>query len=338
SVDAGYREQSDAMVNIRATLAAAEAADVIGRETRLQVEQIAKGLFYAERIYPSILERAVRSAVPASELEALQIWLPAGRVNQKREDALAMLRRMRVHLRAGSGRKRVPWTFEHTDTWDEVTCQAGELQFASSPDAETLLLDCLLDELRLAGDPYFRARQGATARLLAIGEARRQGMILTSEKLQEVTDSFRRERRLLEPEDVTRWLTENHLTLEQFARLMEDEARQRWVEEMTKAEAAFLVPDHLRAEGDYPHWRGRALVKQRALEAGGGQNPALADVGLTEQMLLRWYFEERLGRHVPEDVAYYADSLGFPSEDAFRLALLREYSYSVDSQMPPMTR
>jgi hypothetical protein len=333
--DTGYREQSDAMVNIRATLAAAEAAQILGRETRLQVEEIAKGLFYPERIYPLILERAMRSAAVVSDLKAFQVWLPAGRVNQKREDALAMLRRMREHLRADSGPKRVPWRFEHTDTWDEVTCQAGELELASSPVAETLLLDRLLDELRLAGDPYRRARQGATARLLAIGEARRQGVAVTREKLQETTDSFRRERRLLEPEDVARWLTENHLTLEEFARLMEDEAKWRWVEEMTKAEAAMLVPDYLRAEGEYPRWRGQALVKQRALEAGGAQNPALADVGLTEPMLLRWYFEERLGRPVPDDVAYYAHSLGFPSEDAFRLALLCEYSYSVDSQLPP---
>jgi hypothetical protein len=327
TAESGYREISDAMVNIRPTLASAATDGVISVRTRARLERIAKELFYADRSYARVLARAAEERVPARELEAFRQWLPAGRVNQKRADALAMLRRMRERLEVDPGPKRVRFTFEHTDMWDEVMCQAGELQPAPAGGVETLLLERLLDELRLDGEAYVIARQGAIVRLLAGDEARRQGVMVTREQLEETTDRFRRERRLLDEAAVTAWLDEHHLSLEAFTRLMEDETRRRWVDAMTKAEAVSLIPDHLRATGQYTRWLERARDKDGVLETRGLQNPGLADVGLTEAELLRWYFEDRLGRPVPEDLAQYADSLGFATEDAFRRAVLCEFCY-----------
>ncbi|KFA90035.1 TfuA-like protein [Archangium violaceum] len=121
----GFRPLSEAMVNIRATLAGAERAEVLREATRMALERLAKGLHYPERSYPALLARGHQEGLPATELERLRAWLPHGRVNQKREDALAMLRTMREELAAHPGPKQVTYWFSRTDAWEEA-CRHGE--------------------------------------------------------------------------------------------------------------------------------------------------------------------------------------------------------------------
>jgi len=116
--DTGFRPLSEAMVNIRHTLAAAEAARVLRPATRVALERIAKHFFYADRVYPLILRRATEDGLPILELDALQGWLPHGQVNQKREDSLAMLRVMREALAAGLAPKRVTFRLARSTHWE----------------------------------------------------------------------------------------------------------------------------------------------------------------------------------------------------------------------------
>jgi hypothetical protein len=127
SVERGYQPISVAMVNIRATLKAAEAAGVIRHSTRRELERIAKDIFYQERSYLAMFQRADEKHFSGSELEALRRWLPTGQVDQKREDALAMLRLMRAQFVTGSVPKRVQYCFEHTANW-EIACSLSNKQ------------------------------------------------------------------------------------------------------------------------------------------------------------------------------------------------------------------
>ena len=47
----------------------------------------------------------------------------------------------------------------------------------------------------------------------------------------------------------------------------------------------------------------------------------------SEQAAIQWYFAERRGTAVPDDLAGYAQSCGFADEQAFRTAVRREYRY-----------
>src|SRR5688572_22386615 len=96
--DTGYRAGSDAMVNIRATLARAVSTGVIDDLTASTLGRLGKGLFYAERSYARILELARGEKVEAGILDGFGGWLRSGAVNQKRDDALAMLQEIRVCL------------------------------------------------------------------------------------------------------------------------------------------------------------------------------------------------------------------------------------------------
>jgi len=114
----GYPALTDAMVNIRATLAAAVHQSVIGPSFAASVSNIIKGLFYKERTYPVIVRTVAEQRLSQASLRNLAAWLPEGRVDQKSREALAMLRVIREHLAAELSPRRISYTFGHTAAWE----------------------------------------------------------------------------------------------------------------------------------------------------------------------------------------------------------------------------
>ena len=108
--ESGYRVGSEAMVNVRATLQAASRAEVLTARTRAQLLELAGLTFYPDGHYPGLLEAARREGLPEAELSALESWLPEGRVNQKKLDALLMLRA--IAEASASDRELPPASFE----------------------------------------------------------------------------------------------------------------------------------------------------------------------------------------------------------------------------------
>jgi len=321
-----YRGQSEAMINIRRTLALAASEGVLGPTTQSALERIAKGLFYPERSYPLLLQLGAGEGLPQAELRALAEWLPRGRVDQKREDAVTMLRVMRERLAGGLQPKGVTFAFEHTIYWEHAKIAAGPVQREGNPDGNAISLSLLLDELRLEGT-YTHIRQAALARFLGIEEARRQGMRVSKDMLRDTMENFRSEGNLLTTADAERWMRENDLSDDHVARLMEEEALLRWTHSRTVYNVAAHLPDYLRSSGDYPHVLARARDKQRALESRGLEDLGLEHTGLAEHELFRWYFQKRLSRPVETDIERFARNAGFVDQDAFRHAVLHEFFY-----------
>lgn len=107
----GYRPMSVALVDIRATVRAATAAGVIGEIVASDLLALAARTFYAERDYETLL-----AGLPSSsELDAFREWLPDGRVERKKDDALLAL----GLLASGSWETpaTTPFRFAHTYQW-----------------------------------------------------------------------------------------------------------------------------------------------------------------------------------------------------------------------------
>ena len=117
---AGFRATSEAMVNIRATLLAAEEAGVLPPEAHGGLVQVAKSLFYPERTYPAILKRARDAGVDPHVLSALEGFLPAGRVNRKQQDARLLLGALAECRAQGEPPPPASFPFFHTEAWDQV--------------------------------------------------------------------------------------------------------------------------------------------------------------------------------------------------------------------------
>ena len=321
--DVAYRGQSEAMVNIRATLQAAESAGVLTVPTRIALESVAKDLFYAERSFPRVLELARAQGIPTDDLEVFSAWLPDNRVDQKRADALSMLELIRERLASGLGPKGVRFSFQYTIYFDRLKRSVDQ---GPATERFPLSFGTLLDEVRLAGR-YTDVRRGAAERYLAIEEASRAGINPDEDLLGEAVAAFRREHRLITDEAFTRWLDENALQPEDADHFFVGNALQRWTEQTLEVPISAHFADYLRVSGEYPRLLARARGKQQALARRGLVNPSSQDVDCSDRDLLRWYFETRLGSQVPDDVPAYARSSGFTDRDAFLHALRREYLF-----------
>ena len=322
----GYRAATEAMVNIRHTLAKAAQAGILRADTRNALIRIAKSLFYKDRDwhYERLLDAATAQALPSGELQALRDWLPDGRVNQKRDDALAMLDAMRQMLAANPEPNRVDYCFERTEIWEEATTRYAADGVESNA-AEPGERGGLLDELRLEGGAYDDARRGALLRLLALAECDRQRLEVTREQLKSMSQALRLEFGMLSRKDIDRWLGENHLDLDAFDLLLEDEARLNALQDMTASLVERYIVDHLRITGKYAQLAERARDKADALASRAMVQPELDD--LTAFELVVWYFEQRLGRDIPDDIDEYAVRLGFANAEAFHRALWHERVY-----------
>ncbi len=111
--ETGYAS-TDAMVDIRATLAKAVEEGVLPIATALEIAAAAKALFYKDRTYTRVLTAAAERGMAAALLEPFRDWLSGGKVMQKRLDAEQLLRK----LDAGSlGHAPPAFRFERTLLW-----------------------------------------------------------------------------------------------------------------------------------------------------------------------------------------------------------------------------
>lgn len=130
-----FRPVSEAMVNIRSTLSAAEAAGLIPKTLHHDLLRIAKDLHYPLRTYDRILKVARESGLPEAPLRDLQHWLPDGRVDQKCTDARAMLAAMQMHMTQDLGPHRPSFAFEPTRAWARMVQEAESGQPLAAEDA-----------------------------------------------------------------------------------------------------------------------------------------------------------------------------------------------------------
>jgi hypothetical protein len=122
----GFPMLSEAMVNIRRTLSDAHGEDVISSLSRTRLELIAKALPYRERAYHAILSHGAAAGLPEDDLSRFKAWLPSGRCDQKREDALLMLRVMREVSKRDEPPLEVAYHFEHTTLWEQAARMAAQ--------------------------------------------------------------------------------------------------------------------------------------------------------------------------------------------------------------------
>jgi hypothetical protein len=329
SADSGYRALSEAMVNIRATLAAAEARGVIDAGHRAELENVAKGLFYAERSYPALWQRAAERGMAGDRLAALVEFVSEHRVDQKRVDALALLAEMSGYLAGNPGRKRVTYAFEHTDAWEQLVIQMDREEATGAAGSEDVggvaaPVSELIDELALAGE-YEEARREALLRALALDAADRQRMVPEGDMLRAAAGELGQRHGLASEDAVQAWLEQQGMQQDGLDVLLAEEAKLAWVATVYAPMAERALRGHLRVQGRYHALVERAQRRRALLARAGLEAPTLADAGVTEDELWAWYFHDHRGRDIPADMSAYARRAGFGDPARMRRAVLRAY-------------
>ncbi len=115
--DSGWLQLTDALVDMRCTLSAAEAAGILDPDSLARLLDLAKATFYTERTYTRLLDDARTAGIALDRLAHLEEWLPLGRIVQKRADAIELLETMARDLRGGLAPLAVRYRFENTEPW-----------------------------------------------------------------------------------------------------------------------------------------------------------------------------------------------------------------------------
>ena len=303
------------MVNIRTTLALAVKAGVLAEPARAHLEELAKAQFYQARTWETVL-----AAAEDDDLSAFRDWLPGGKVDQKRADALAMVDAMARFLETDTPPLAVSYSFEETEMWANAPwlTEAGNLGRTSAADGAGRILD----ELRLDGEAYRRVAERALLRALACGDITPDTEAPDRQVVAAETTAFRLSRGLARRRDLERWAGDHGMDLAGFERMMAAETQVRAWARANARDLGEHILRQLCLSGDYRRLAQRAEDKARLL-AGDGTGAS----GPAPQRLVEWYFHERLDRDVPEDIGQYAADLGLGDEDDFRGILHKEYFY-----------
>lgn len=321
--ETGYVPLSEPMVNIRATLEQAEASGIIAAPTRDALIGRAKDLFYQDRSWQRLLEDGGAAGRIGGEMLRLRDWLPAGKTDRKRDDALAMIAAMRAFLAGNPAPMEPAFAFEWTDMWDIAVHSISTGNPAGDPREE----DWVLDELRLDEAAFEAARQRALLRYLVRHGVRTGSDTVDAAASREAEQELRARLGLFRRADVERWCSENGLDPAEFARLIEHQARLTAIDARLDAGLGRDLLDELRLDGSYARYLARARDKRSYLAGCGRENATPADCGRTPIALVAWYCEQR-ATPIPDDVSKYAQRLGLTQRADFYRLLAREWLYS----------
>lgn len=251
----GYRQGSEAMVNVRATLRVAHDLGIISDGTRQALTLHVKECFYPDRSYPEMLEWA-QVRVPDTELQKLKTHLrsPGGRVDVKRNDALALVDELLHFHSLAPEPKEVPWNFLHTDAWEKV-----RLSVARSVHSHHSAVDGadarVLANLKADTDRQIAASREAMVRALSVQHARRDGYRPSApDRATALARLCQRQGLATEPA-LEQWLQDQNMTRAELERLVNDEACMYRSETLMSAVSDLHLLDLLRATGDYGRLR-----------------------------------------------------------------------------------
>jgi hypothetical protein len=235
-----FRPGSEAMVNLRATLALAESQGALTGPQRAAVERNVKELFYPDRSYGSLMECA-RRELSELELSRLAAWLqnPEHRVDQKRTDALALLDTLRVFRDHAPPPLRVSWTFQHTDAWEQVR-QRAVRQWITR---QAIASDALARPVPHTGPSASVSAEQAELRALRIQLAKQSGFVPKRHDMEAAMAEFCRARGLADKAALRAFLVNRDIDSGDFERILRDESYARYSRVVFAAETEQSLAD-----------------------------------------------------------------------------------------------
>ncbi|HEX6508075.1 MAG TPA: TfuA-related McrA-glycine thioamidation protein [Chloroflexota bacterium] len=308
--DDDYRPLSEPMVNVRATVRRAVLEGVIDDATGRQLVAIAKAMYFPQRTFPAVFERAVEAGIPASAIASVQAFVATSYVDLKREDALALLRTVRdlpqplpplerpftmtrSHLfKAQYDRDR---TVRHREV-DVTLAAIGDYTALHAPD---------FNELNFAA--LNRTLVTVLASLLEVQ--------VSDDEVNLERRRFRLKQGLTADDALIAWLDANDLSEGEFADLMHEMALCRRLHHWLIVRQHFerttkIVLDELRLRNRYQHFAEEAAEQERILKEHYMYQEESAPEELPWQPLVVEHLREtecRMDIHAP----LWAEEAGF---------------------------
>lgn len=145
-----YRPRTVPLVNMRVTLDEAMGKKVITRHAHDRIVEVARSMFYWDRTYEALMEKS-RDAVDQVVLRDLAGWIESNAVDQKREDAVALLE---IIAKSHHRPLEASFQFQRTSAFDDLVDDVRERRGDRSAPASPPRAARVLDELRLEPELY----------------------------------------------------------------------------------------------------------------------------------------------------------------------------------------
>jgi hypothetical protein len=130
----GWPQLTRSLVDIQATLAAAERKDVIKPDDTRALAQSAETLFWRDRTYPALVKQALAEGWSGERSDAFLAWVEHNEVFQKERDCLALLEHVSANWQALEEPFQPEFRFEHTEAWQVLQADVEQTdRMASEP-------------------------------------------------------------------------------------------------------------------------------------------------------------------------------------------------------------
>jgi hypothetical protein len=315
--ETGFLTLSEAMVNIRATLAQAASSGIIDELARDRLVAALKAAPYPDRNLSAPLPAGCDACLDDAARDRLARWLPTGRVDVKAADARAMLAAIK-ELGADPPPFVPSFRLEETAAW-RAALAAAELPMEGGRTPTALRV---LDEARLSHRPAEDLLRRAVERRAALVRADESGIDPDPAERRRTLAAMRAAHGLFRQVALESWCRERDLDDDGLRRLVTDEARLR---SLTRSDAPYAIRellDLLRLDGGYAALHARAERKEWAL--AGLAEPILDDAAVAS--LVSWHASSR-NEPLPVDLDAYSRSLAFADADDMARALWRERAW-----------
>ena len=327
SAETGYQRLSEPMVNVRATLVAAERAGVIDKEQCYRLVAVAKSIYFAERTFPVILQAARAEGMSLRVLDELSRFFVASYVDLKRRDAIELLQTINQFSRDSAEvrtRSTVDtFTFKRTTPFETLYNRDRRVEHNSV----SLPLESISNYVALHDRGFDELNFNALNRAVVFAFGEMLGLEVPADGLQAECARFRKRTDLVEDEAFVSWLEMNHLSHDEFVALMSQvglcRRLHRWfVTAMWMTRTSKVILDELRLKNGYVAWVARAAAQERILESNLEQD---GHGGMSRATLQELLDEHRTCTEcvIDMDAAAWAEEAGFHTEGNLKMEVTR---------------
>jgi hypothetical protein len=320
--DCGFASQSEALVNIRYGLEAAQLVGAITTQTADLCLRLVRSQFYPDRSWQSVYALAHTAGVLDAEISALRCYVEQNKPNQKRADALATLARIASDNAANVSADPPCFRFEATSAWENLRAEYSELKTQQQP----LRLDRLRNHARLFCQQTCSLQDVALLLELTQIEAQRQHVVLPDRAL--MLEQFFLRRGIVSLEARNTWCQANDVddtAAAELARLdfFRSEIRQRFQLRLDRRLVeALKLTDQFCATSDY------VSAKWQALEAHAFLPSMQSDISPISE-IYAWY-RQNYNSALPQD----SSLLGFETQRELLDELNSEFLYTQFNKNP----
>lgn len=332
-----YRPKTEALVNMRQTLQRAHITGVITQPTHAALLAIGQCIHYTRRSYRQLITLALTEGVPADEVQAFEAYVEQNSVDQKHQDAIAVLQYI-ARIEGGAQAIRPLWQLQYTDMLDGLIDRDSCIGVF---DGLHITVDMLINHARLHEPNFVELRARALESKALLHHALRWGLTPTLDERRQTQASIVAALGLTTQIALTNWRNRNHMTEADFDNFIGEWvliARARQLETEPAADEPGLLAGDA-AQFAYTYGINADIIRQLHLEDRYGslfdslivkekiaaEQPGLGG-GLGNTSLYEFYFGKKQ-IDMPRRIVSFASRLGFSSMEVFDIELKKYCQY-----------